>query len=504
MIDEHLLDHLVVSGGAASRFTPAHFAFLGLMLAGVATAGPTWKRVPPPFADDQAALVIVLDASTSMNAIDVQPTRLERARQKIRDLLALREGAKTGLVAYAGSAHVVLPLTNDRGILELYTDAIDTAMMPVAGKRPRAALREAQRVLERDDTPGSIVFLTDGVPERDREAFVKHHSARGAPVQILALGTERGGPIKTGDGAFAVDPSGERTTTRVDRAALEGLSKRAGIALTWMTADDADVRDVADGAAQHLADVQAADGSLKWKDMGYALLFPVVLLGAFAFRRGFALQWIGVLLVALSVVHAEPVHADDSRWANLFQTPDQQGRRHFERGEYDDAASHFEDAMWRGTALYAAGRYEEAIDAFAALDTAAAWFGEGNAFARLGRYEDAIDAFEQALARDPGHDGAAHNRQIVEAAWQKQKAADEEPPAKGGDTLGADEYVIDKDKNKKKRPETEETTFGGEMDQRMAEIWMRQVQTRPADFLRNKFAVQAHDAKEEDAKEEGD
>jgi Ca-activated chloride channel family protein len=203
-------------------------------------------------------------------------------------------------------------------------------------------------------------------------------------------------------------------------------------------------------------------------------------------------------LAGSSILFAQPAHADDSAVANLFLTADQQGRSHFERGEYEAAAAHFEDPLWRGVALYAAKRYEDAIDAFAAVDTADSWFNQANAYARLERYEEAVGAYDEALKRAPEHPDAAHNRKIVEAAWQKQKEKEDEKPAEGGSKLGADDYVVDEGGNKKKRPEGEETTFGGQMDEKMAEVWMRQVQTRPADFLRAKFAVQAGDARKEE------
>ena len=63
--------------------------------------------------EDTAPLVIAIDLSQTMDAIDIAPSRLERVKLKVRDLLALRAGARTAIVAYAGSAHIVLPLTDD-------------------------------------------------------------------------------------------------------------------------------------------------------------------------------------------------------------------------------------------------------------------------------------------------------------------------------------------------------------------------------------------------------
>ena len=133
VIAPHLLQHLKVSGGSGLIFRPLHLITMLLALGALALAGPTWERERSPFAEDTAPLVIALDLSLTMNAIDVQPSRLERSKQKIRDLLAIREGARTALLAYAGTAHTVLPLSDDASIFETFLSALQTNVMPVEG-----------------------------------------------------------------------------------------------------------------------------------------------------------------------------------------------------------------------------------------------------------------------------------------------------------------------------------------------------------------------------------
>ena len=101
-----------------------------IVLICLALAGPTWQREPAPFADDTAALVIVVEVTPTMLAQDVQPSRLERAALKIHDLLALRRGSVTALVAYAGSAHLVLPLTQDGDLITEFAAQLDPSIMP--------------------------------------------------------------------------------------------------------------------------------------------------------------------------------------------------------------------------------------------------------------------------------------------------------------------------------------------------------------------------------------
>jgi Ca-activated chloride channel family protein len=117
MIDPCLLEHLLVGGGAKRRLRPIHLLGLIWVLSALALAGPTWEREPSPFAEDDAGLMVLLKVSGTMEATDVQPTRLARAKQKLQDLLALREGQSTGLIVYSGSAHLVIPLTRDGRII---------------------------------------------------------------------------------------------------------------------------------------------------------------------------------------------------------------------------------------------------------------------------------------------------------------------------------------------------------------------------------------------------
>ena len=135
--------------------------------------------------------MIALELSRSMDAIDVQPSRLERAKQKLRDLLALREGARTALVAYAGTAHTVLPLTEDRRILESYLEALATGLMPVQGEEAPSALALAESLLAKETVPGTILFVTDGISKAQLPAFAAQKKASRNQLLVLKLVLEK-------------------------------------------------------------------------------------------------------------------------------------------------------------------------------------------------------------------------------------------------------------------------------------------------------------------------
>jgi Ca-activated chloride channel family protein len=284
------LSHLLVGRNRSFRYRPIHLIVSLLLLGSVALAGPTWEREITPFTEDKAPLVVVLDVSLSMNAIDVQPTRLERAKQKIRDLLELRSGARTGLIAYAGSAHMVMPLTDDATVLEMYLMALQTELMPVQGKAPPRALSLAQQMVDREDVPGSILFVTDGIAADALPAFVEHGETNQDALLILGVGTSEGGPVRAGD-SFATNSAGRRITATLDKEGLEAVAREAGAFVATVTVDNRDVERIQRRVQSHLEAVREEDESGRWRDFGYYLVFPIAFLGLLWFRKGWTVQW---------------------------------------------------------------------------------------------------------------------------------------------------------------------------------------------------------------------
>jgi Ca-activated chloride channel family protein len=173
-------------------------------------------------------------------------------------------------------------------------------------------------------------------------------------------------------------------------------------------------------------------------------------------------------------------------WAGLWFTPDQQGQRHFKNEEFLEAAEAFYDPMWKGTALFRAGDFEDAAQAFARRDTAEGHFNQGNAWLMNGKYEAAVSSYDRALTKRPDWKQAVENRDlaIARAKMVEQKGGD-----MGDQKLGADKIVFDKNA-KNEGQETEVAGTKAMSDQDIQAMWLRRVQTRPADFLKAKFSYQ--------------
>src|SRR5271154_5766263 len=152
-IDPGLLDHLIVSRRHHLRFRPIHMVCLLILFGSVAVAGPTWSREQPPFTEDKAPLVIALDLSQTMDAIDLDPSRIERAKLKLRDLLKVRNGGRTALFVYAGTTHMVLPFTTDFSLFDLYLSSLSTELMPDHDKKSANALQAIEVFLKNEPVP---------------------------------------------------------------------------------------------------------------------------------------------------------------------------------------------------------------------------------------------------------------------------------------------------------------------------------------------------------------
>src|SRR5262249_26638108 len=245
-------------------------------------------------------------------------------------------------------------------------------------------------------------------------------------VLLLGVGTPAGGPLRNRDGSMATDTSGRPLQGRFDGESLKRLSNAADIPLASVTLDDSDVEWVQRRAEHHLQVVQAQNTELRWKEFGYWLTFPIALLGAVWFRRGWVVRWVPMVALAILFAHPNSGQAAQLRLIDLFLTPDQQGRWYFDRADYKTAGERFQDPMWKGVALYRAGDYRSALEAFAARDTADAFFLMGNCYARLKQYPAALQAYDNALKERPGFPEAQANRKLVAALIPKQAKDDEE------------------------------------------------------------------------------
>lgn len=289
-IAPELLEHLTVAGRRRRRLRPYQLMTVLLVLTSLAVAGPAWDREVTPFTQDRAPLVIAIELTPSMLCIDQQPSRLERARHKVHDLLARRRGARTALIGYAGSSHQVLPFTDDPALLDAYLEALHPNLMPRDGDAPTRALALAEMLLAGEDVAGTVLFLTDGIDRTDADAFGAFATRTGDQVVLLAFG-DGGGAIETEGLDLSTLPAARLEALPVDRAGLEAVASASGGSVVAATLDDDDLAAIQRRVRTHLVSAIEADEALAWRDRGYPLVWAVASCMLFWFRRGWTVQW---------------------------------------------------------------------------------------------------------------------------------------------------------------------------------------------------------------------
>jgi Ca-activated chloride channel family protein len=483
LITPNLLEHLIIDRGTTKGLRPVHLIATLIALSGIAAAGPTWQKERSPFVEDTAPLAIAIDLGGTMNATDISPTRLERAKFKVRDIMERRKGARTALFAYAGSAHMVLPLTEDASLVTTYLDALSPALMPVPGKDSAKALQTVELALADETSPGTILFMTDGVERSAFSAFSDHKGRN--DLMVLGIGTPEGGPVKIGKGEYLTDGSGARVQARLDVDALKDLrSSHVDVATVTLDEGDVDwiVRRIQTSFAQ-----RSDEGVTRWRDVGWYLTIPIALLSALTFRRGQVVHWLGAGLIMLFLGSVDRAEAAEITLTNMWSTPDQQGQRSFIRGDYQSAAGLFADPEWRGVALYKAGRYQDAIDAFAQSTSAESYYNQGNALMHLDKPEEAISAYRQALKLRGDWVDAKTNLALAE---RRKKQKDDEEDEQQQEAAGLDPDKVQFD-DKGKRGKEGKADVGIQT----ADMWMRNIQVSPADLLARKFAIEVSKGK---------
>jgi len=422
--DDALLPYLLVPRTAVhSRLNPALFLLVGA-IAIVALAGPTWERLPTPVFRDESALVLLLDLSRSMNAEDVSPTRLERAKFKITDMLRQRRDGQTALVVYAAEPYVVAPLTTDVATIESHLPALKTNIMPSQGSDAAAAIEKGLELLQQaGNTGGDLILITDGVGLDDGQRARTAVAGSAARLSILGVGTPDGAPIPDPSGGFVTDAAGAIVVNALDTAALEALAAAGGGRYATLRTDDGDVAQLLADLSAHRDERNARATDLfadRWREFGPWLLLGLLPFVPLAFRRGI-LTCAGFAL-SLSLVPAAPATAG---W---WQTPDQAAQAEFDAGNYAAAADQFEDPRWRAAARYRANDYAGVIESLGEDPDPEALYNKGNALARLGEFEDAIAAYDDTLAARPDHADARHNKELLEkllAEQQQQQKQDD-------------------------------------------------------------------------------
>ena len=289
--DAHLLPHLTGSRELATRERWGRFFRWSLLwaLLVAAMAGPRWDYTDIRLFRSGNNLLILLDISRSMQAGDVAPSRIARARQEIEDLITRNRLLRIGLIAFASVPHVVSPITEDAQALRNTLPALSTDLVKLQGSRLHAALDRAEVLLAGlpEDSARAILLISDG--DFDEAAIIpriRQLAESGVRFHALGVGTEEGAPVPDNRGGWVSDSRGEQVVSRLNEDLLGQLAT-AGQGI-YQTADyrDDDTEEILSVAVTEQTDTESTDESTRlWNERYYLLVLAAALMLLPTFRR---------------------------------------------------------------------------------------------------------------------------------------------------------------------------------------------------------------------------
>ena len=444
VIPSHLYQYMVIGKTEVGAKPPIKLLVIAWFVSVIALAGPTWERLPQPVYQLKMGHVIVIDMSLSMRATDMTPDRLTRAKYKAIDLVnAIGEG-EMGLVAYAGDAFVISPLTEDAANISTLIPSLSPEIMPVPGSDPLLGIESAAALLTNAGyNSGMIYWITDGIELAQQNELQEYVASIPFTLNALTVGTAEGAPIRQQSGELLKDHTGSIVIPKLNDDAVKGVVKTSGGRFESFTSNDADIEALAaislldKGNSEEDEEDSNIQGD-QWKEVGPYLVVLLLPLAAFAFKRGLVFLLLVGLLSPPVMQKAHALQGSDvaserqsgiensaqpkslSWWQKPFMNDNQEALNSYQRGKYKDAVSQFDDKLWKASSLYKSGEYERALAAFENIPGPESLYNQGNALAKLGKLEKAIEKYERALQEAPDFEDAKANKKIIEDLLEQQ------------------------------------------------------------------------------------
>ena len=444
VIPSHLYQYMVIGKTEVGAKPPIMLLAIAWFVSVIALAGPTWERLPQPVYQLKMGHVLVIDMSLSMRATDMTPDRLTRAKYKAIDLVnAIGEG-EMGLVAYAGDAFVISPLTEDAANITTLIPSLSPEIMPVPGSDPLLGIESAAALLTNAGyNSGMIYWITDGIELAQQNELQEYVASIPFTLNALTVGTAEGAPIRQQSGELLKDHTGSIVIPKLNDDAVKGVVKTSGGRFESFTSNDTDIEALAaislldKGNSEEDEEDSNIQGD-QWKEVGPYLVVLLLPLAAFAFKRGLVFLLLVGLLSPPVMQKAHALQGSDvaserqsgiensaqpkslSWWQKPFMNDNQEALNSYQRGKYKDAVSQFDDKLWKASSLYKSGEYERALAAFENIPGPESLYNQGNALAKLGKLEKAIEKYERALQEAPDFEDAKTNKKIIEDLLEQQ------------------------------------------------------------------------------------
>ncbi|MBQ8630826.1 MAG: tetratricopeptide repeat protein [Alphaproteobacteria bacterium] len=385
--DKKLLDFLLVKGSAHQRKNIGYIGLAGMLAAVIAAAGPSWEKKDIPSLAPENPLMLVLNLSSDMEEHDITPSRLERAKFTISDLLKLVKTPQAGLIVYSDEPFLISPITEDARIVSNLLPSVVRDIMPVNGDRlDRAIDLAAEKMKNAGYAKGNIIVLTAEAGQRFDLTLAEAKKIKSAGFILNIIGIAKGSNEK-----------------------LKLIAEAGGGRYLPYTSGDVGIRQLARQINTQTGDLKISENlRSQWLDAGYWLVFLPLLCCLYFFRRG--IVW--SLLFFVWAGQAQ---------AGFFLNGNQEGLRAFRQEDYQKAAEKFDVPAWKGSSFYRLGDYQKAYEYFAGGKDATALYNQGNALAKAGKTEEAIKKYEEVLQQDPQHEDAKFNLEYLKKQQEQNQ-----------------------------------------------------------------------------------
>ncbi|MDW7693556.1 VWA domain-containing protein [Flammeovirgaceae bacterium SG7u.111] len=520
VIPDHLREFMTKKGSKWAVVLPIFTYVLVVSLAVLGIAGPTWERVEVPGAKTEAMLLIGIDLSNSMLVEDMQPNRLERAKFKIKDLLDAKPRARTGMFAFAGTAHIVIPPCTDSKLILHHLETLSPAMMPILGTNMEQAISLADTILSRTVAPSTLLLITDNIEQEDVFYLEKLVNETPHSIELLAMATPQGGAVPSyGKRIFFKDKAGEKVVSKLDPEVIFQLQNHPKINVNTLTLDNSDMEIIAKKVRDNLTFQEEDEKDEKlWKDVGFYLLIPLLVLILFWFRRG----WVVAANLVFCLVL--PSCGEVKTWEDLWYSKDYQAQKSYNEGDFEKAAALYQDPFNKGVAYYKAGNYDAAIFAFEQDTSLNSQYNKGLALVAAQRFEEAQQVFEELAEAHPEFDAAKKSLKQTEDRMMEidslrsidptstrlpENKKEDQPPLNERTAKGEDEELTS-DTQVDELPETGDRVtdevetgvrkaeelerppedFESGAGEKASNVLLRKISDDPSEFLKRKFKYQ--------------
>ncbi len=431
-IDEHLIRHLISTGEKKRRlYIRTAIAGLVWVLLILALGNPRWDYTEIEAFKPNINLIFLTDISKSMDAQDEKPSRIERAKQEIKDIVKNISGVNYGLVVFAEQASVISPLTDDKSSIEYYLPSISTDLVGVQGSNIKAGVDTAVNMLS--DSEGSInyiVLMTDGGFQNKNDIEAAKQKLQNIKIFSFAFGTQSGAPLEDADGSM-IREKGRLVISRIEPENLiELCGKDYVFKSTYL---DDDVMKLKSYIDKDISAQQAKYQSMRvWNDRFYLPLILAMIILALFFRKGSVFPMV-ILLLPMASGATEPkkdeleyLKFDNIFSLDMFRNEDQKAYNRFKKGKYDEAYEKFSSDYNKGVAAYKLKDFAKAEEYFLKDNSLESLYNLGNAQISQLKAKEAIETYEKVLKQDPANPDAKFNLELAKKLLKEQSRQQEQ------------------------------------------------------------------------------